>query len=261
MARFNLFIAFLLASSIPAIARADAIHDAVTSGDLDAVKRLLSSNANLIHVEGNDGLMPIHLAAARDRRAILRFLLANGAGMNDKVVGGYNHVGATPLMIATEDDHTELAIELLQKGADANAGITHGVYAGCAPIHNALSFGDRVLIEKLIEAGADVNAGGAAGETPLFYALEARSRMSETQRLILMRLLLTKGADVNAKFRNETLLHIATEQDWLNIASLLLDKGIDVNATNRAGLTAFGIASKAGHTKMMDLLKSRGGTE
>src|SRR3954465_13097185 len=99
-------LAVLLLSCVAV--RADAIHDAVNSGDLDAVKRLLSSNPNLIHAEDSRGMMPVHLAAAKDRRAILRFLIANGAGVNDKVVSGMIDTGATPLLIATEGDHTDL---------------------------------------------------------------------------------------------------------------------------------------------------------
>ena len=47
----------------------------------------------------------------------------------------------------------------------------------------------------------------------------------------------------------------------LDIAKLLLDKGADVNAKSKDGDTALMAASEKGHTKIVELLKARGSKE
>jgi ankyrin repeat protein len=42
---------------------------------------------------------------------------------------------------------------------------------------------------------------------------------------------------------------------------LLIEHKADVNKPDAHGLTPFAIASKAGHKRMMDLLRAHGGTE
>src|SRR5690242_5601993 len=94
----------------------------------------------------------------------------------------------TPLHLAAEMGHVEIAKLLLDNGADVNAvGIR-----GFTPLHSAAWSGRTDVAKVLIAHGANVNAGDENGETPLVWA----SGAGHTNTIIL---LLDSGADVNAR--------------------------------------------------------------
>ena len=106
-------------------------------------------------------------------------------------------------------------------------------------------------IPLLLELGADVNAR-YEDDTVLHLALD--DGQDE-----LVKLLLRYGADVNAKGMNDwTPLHVATTNGNEEVVRLLLKYGADVNARNISGDTALVLASKYGHLELVRLLLSLG---
>ena len=88
-----------------------------------------------------------------------------------------------------------------------------------------------------------------ATEQRLFNA--ARSGDTET-----IRLLLKKGADINAKDNGgNTALMLAALEGRTDVVKLLLDKGADVNAKNNGDFTALGSARVLGYTPIVQLLQ------
>jgi hypothetical protein len=72
----------------------------------------------------------------------------------------------------------------------------------------------------------------------------------------VVRLLLAKGADVNAKkYRGQTALMEAAENGHTDIVKILLDKGADVNVRDGYGHTAISRAASGGHHDIMRLLE------
>ena len=74
------------------------IHDAAANGDLEMVKSLVNTNAELVNSKDANprpdlhSETPLHLAAQYDREDIVQFLLANKADVNAK-----DDYGRTPL--------------------------------------------------------------------------------------------------------------------------------------------------------------------
>src|SRR5215813_15050660 len=62
--------------------------------------------------------------------------------------------------------------------------------AGATPLHHAAGFGDLATMRLLLEKGADVNAGNKRKSTPIFWSLNDESKV---------RLLVEHGANVNAQ--------------------------------------------------------------
>ena len=106
-------------------------------------------------------------------------------------------------------------------------------------------------VKQHLAAGADVDVkGGWMGGTPLHYAVgEGRNEIAK--------LLIAKGADVNAKGKfGSTPLHFATSKE---IAELLIAEGANVNAKDERGKTPLDLAIQVKNPKTADLLRNHGG--
>ncbi len=132
------------------------------------------------------------------------------------------------------------------------------VASACAadesPLFEAVKKGDKAEVEALLAKGADVNAKDRHGKTPLHQLAEhpgddalfietIRAQGLDPSPFLwkgkeIAELLLTKGADVNAKDKDgNTPLHWAIFHGHTGLANLLLDNGADVNARGKDGMT------------------------
>jgi len=80
--------------------------------------------------------------------------------------------GRTPLHWATVKNSIELAVLLLDRGADVEAKANDGY----TPLHLASSWNRIAMAEFLIEKGADVRAKDNKEETPLDWAISDKMR-------------------------------------------------------------------------------------
>ena len=113
--------------------------------------------------------------------------LAAGSDVNAK-----NSDDWTPLQIAADKGHKEIAELLIDKGADVNA---KGDFSW-TPLHYTAYEGKKEITELLIAKGADLNAKDEDGNTPLHWA--TMSVVGDKKREVA-KLLITNGADVNVK--------------------------------------------------------------
>ena len=91
----------------------------------------------------------------------------------------------------------------------------------------------------------------------LFAAVE-----KETEALALVKDLILRGADVNARDDDKsvpTLIHKACEERNTGMIQLLLEAGADVNARNTYGQSAMHMAAAQGFADILDLLINNGG--
>ena len=102
--------------------------------------------------------------------------------------------------------------------------------------------------------GADVNYSNENCDSPLIEACF----MNNTK---IVKLLLDKGADINARELEEDLtpLHIAASgRKNLELVKLFIDKGISVNEVTNEGLTVLMMASVYGNIDIIKLLINKG---
>ena len=160
--------------------------------------------------EANDGgaLTPLVFAARANDVESVKVLLAAGADVNQ--VTGY---GWSPLLVATQNRYYKLGAFLLDHGADPNLA-NKGAWV---PLYIAT---DNRNIES--------------GDYPV--------RKGDMDHLEFIKLLLDKGANVNARMKDSTETRTVFTNQWL-----------DEN-----GATAFLRASQSGDVPLMKLLLARG---
>jgi ankyrin repeat protein len=232
------------------------------------------------------------LFAVREGRLdAARRLLAAGADVNGHLRPARGSGKATsPLLLALENGHFELAWALLQAGANPNdrpAGYAalHAIAWVRKPIRGdgdpppigSGSLSSLQLVKQLIEHGADLNVRLENGEsgrgrftttgsTPFLLAARAGDAP-------LMRVLVELGADpklANADDSTPLLAAAgvgalgdgdeaaATEEETLEAVSLLLELGADVNAVDKNGETAMHGAAYQSRAKLVALLDEHG---
>lgn len=102
-------------------------------------------------------------------------------------------------------------------------------------LHRAVQSGEIDIVRLLVSKGADVNAVGPIGKTPLHLATEFRQQA-------VVEYLIAHGANINAQnIEGNTPLHSATfplNRVPKSIAEFLIAKGADVTIKNNAGFTA-----------------------
>jgi uncharacterized protein len=141
------------------------VFEASALGDLETVRRLVGGDRNLVNAFAADGFYPLGLAAFFGHRAIVEFLLRNGA---DVSMAARNAQKVTALHGAVARRDVEIVKMLLEAGADANARQERGF----APLHDAAANGNATLVELLLKHGARAVANADDGKTPADMAAE-----------------------------------------------------------------------------------------
>jgi ankyrin repeat protein len=211
---------------------------AVTGGEVSRVKEMLARNSKLVRAVDKDGASAILKAIYYGRKEVLDVLLATGVELD--------------VFEASALGRTDRVMSLIAKEPSlVNALAPDGFY----PLGLAVFFKHPDTAEALVKAGADVNASARnkLKVAPLHAAAAA-------QQLGLARLLIERGADVNARQQEDfTPLHEVAITGQIEFASLLLDRGADINVRSAKGKTALTYALEAGKEEMVKLLQSRGG--
>jgi ankyrin repeat protein len=136
---------------------------------------------------------------------------------------------------------------LLKSGADANVADAEGTPALIA----ATLFANARMVDLLLQHGADPNRAGAGSTTPL---------MSAVPDLEKVRLLLARGANVNARSQTErtALLVAASYPGTTEVLRLLLDRGADLRAQDQGGATAMALAVRSADIEVIRYLAQKG---
>jgi ankyrin repeat protein len=169
--------------------------------------------------------------------------------LNELIVA---HGGLTPLLYAVRQGHHESADALLKAGADVNAKSKGD---GTSPLLMAVINGHFDLAKALIDRGADVNAQSDQGVAPLYgvlniewapKALYPQPQAHKQQKLgylDLMKILIDKGADVNARIKMKV---------WYSGYSF------DLSGVDEIGATPFWRAAYASDIAAMRMLVASG---
>ena len=142
-------------------------------GHTEIMQYLLSKGAN-VNAPGNFEFSALSCAAMKGQVEAVRLLLKNGANPNFAEPNGFG-----VMLNATFGSNEEVVRLLIDAGTEVNirAGEgTHGAYwfhapyCGETPLHYAMAYGSKGMIEALLDAGADPKAKTTHGETPFHWA-------------------------------------------------------------------------------------------
>ena len=155
--------------------------------------------------------------------------------------------GVTALMLAVRENAIEAATALLDGGAPINETSGNGSTALLVATQN----GNAQMTHLLIERGADVNLVNGKGWNPLYLAIKARTmekgtmpnpEVDENGLMEDIKMMVDKGANVNARLKADTEIHNGIAATWLR----------------EAGATPFLRASLCGDLEVMKLLLAHG---
>ena len=244
------------------------LMEVARTGNVQAATLLLDAGADVNAIELWGEQSALMWAAAQKQPAMIKLLASRGADVDArgavrnwerKVIReprpkDMNQGGFTPLLYAAREGCIECAKELVAAGANLNLQDPHGV----TPLVMALLNLHFDFAAYLIEAGADVNKWDLYGRSPLYMAADTSTlpvagngsmvvlpSMDKLKAIDVARLLLDKGANVNAQLKRRP--------PYRNVPQ---DRGGDSILSQ--GATPLLRAARAGDTPMVQLLLERG---
>lgn len=220
----------MLASGVDADTRDEskftALNWAANAGRLAVVKLLVEAKAD-INAHANKALWTSLMnAAAADHADVALFLIEHGADVTPIDADGYS-----ALSWAAHRGLSEVVKQLIARGSDSAGALIHRVLNG-----------DQAAVGLLIDNGANVNAVASAGRVEYSAGDTALLVAAFHDKAEIVSLLLTRGADPNlvppAEGGMNTALGWAAFHCNANMARTLIAHGASLSATNRNGRTA-----------------------
>ncbi len=157
--------------------------------------------------------------------------------------------GSTALLWAAHWNDLQTAELLVRSGADANAANDFRM----TPLSQACTNGSAGFVDLLLKGAANPNTPIGTGETALMTC--ARVGADEAVRMLLAR-----GADVNAKepTQHQTALMWAAAEQHPKVLQTLIEAHADLRTHTKLGFTALHFAARAGDMESVRTLLGAG---
>jgi len=185
-------------------------------GGHSVLRLLLEKGADANKATAN-GQTPLIMAAGRGDVEAMRMLVSAKADVNAR-----SGTGGTALLAAANSRNPKAVAFLLDLGADPNLATKKNETA----LQNAATAGAEESVALLLAKGAKVNISDDRGYSALMYAAAAEERNAKS-----VKMLLDKGADVNATGEGETAKTLAAKRGYTEVAKLL---GVTAKEANEA---------------------------
>jgi ankyrin repeat protein len=183
-------------------------------------------------------LLDIFGAAAAGELERVKELLATGATVNDVEPRSKD----SPLLAALKNDKIDVAVFLLDSGADP----LHQDRNNVTPLHWAANWGRIDLGERLLAAGADVDAPTRHGECPIHYATLRGQHQ-------FVKFLIAHGANVNPVAVNEVRpIDLALRLGNPYLATVLVDAGANLTENSDRAVSNIIVAATKNWTYIVD---------
>src|ERR1051325_2784488 len=236
--------------------RLDLRQNALRGGDYGPVIKVGDSAASkLIRrvVDGDGGIqMPPTGPLSDDEIGLLRAWIDQGAEFRTDIITELPRKPVDPNVTALIAAVRAGNRREIERQISASPEAIQGRDdGGSTPLHHAAGYGPLANVELLVSKGADVNAKNRRASTPLHWAIPDEAKV---------RLLLSKGADVNSKqAQGRTPLFLAAMLgDGVATIRLLLSSGADPNLASANGQTPLMMAAARGNVEAMSLLIAKG---
>jgi ankyrin repeat protein len=169
------------------------IFDAAAIDDGARIEALLRDDKSLAQASGDDGLAPLHVAAACGSEGVIALLLRARAGIESRTADGRDQ---TALHAAVGPRQAGAVRALLRLGADPNAARRGGE----TPLMMAAAANDREILEMLVAHNANVELRDAQGRTAADVAVahghrELAARLRLGERVVDRRSAYFRGSD------------------------------------------------------------------
>ena len=221
---------------------------AAQDGWQDVAGELIAKGANLnARDKTSRELTALDYAIGNGRLGLVKLLLDKGANPNSS-----DESGRTPLMIAAQNGWQDTTEQLIAKGADVNA--KDKARHPQTVVDYAVLSGQQNLVKLLLDKGANPPPPDEEGHTLLMTAAQ-HGWKTVAQELV------AKGADVNAKHttrRGQTVLDYAVLSSQPDIVRLLLDKGANPPSPDEQGRTLLMLAAQKGWRDVAETLITKG---
>uniref|UniRef100_UPI003F4B051F ankyrin repeat domain-containing protein n=1 Tax=Brachyspira catarrhinii TaxID=2528966 RepID=UPI003F4B051F len=179
----------------------DELMNAISKGDMKALEKLIKDDTDLN--KQYDKITPLGLAAARNDKEMVKFLVEKGADIN--LEDGY---GYTPLIKAMKYRNIDLAKNIVDLKPDLNAVCSATGDTPLTYLAREVWFGTD-LCYYMIKNGADVNKKNDNGDTPLIVAVQ-----NVVGSYGMLGVIINMGADYNIKNKEgKTAMDIVMEED------------------------------------------------
>jgi ankyrin repeat protein len=206
----------------------------IAAGEAVALAACLRDQPELVEYRSvQDGRQLLHEAACHGTPAVIRVLLEQGAPVDSPSgrllsgTAGRFDPGASPLLLACEAGHSQLALALMEGGADVCAALPAGRET---PLHFAAALGMEGLADALIASGADVDALASAQSYD----------------------------DQLADYAFNTPLHLAALNNQAELVSLLLKSGAQRDLSGVDARSALHYAAARGSVAALEVLLAAG---
>lgn len=197
------------------------LYQAASIGNGVPLLRLLLDKGASPDTKSVIGTTPLIVAANRGNADAMRLLIEKGADVNARTASG-----ATALMAAAGSGSARAVRMLLDKGADPNLKTKRNDTA----LADAATTGKEEIVRMLLDRGAAVNVQDIRGYSPLLYAAG-----SDAAPAAVVKMLLAKGADPEAKGDGETAKMLAVKRGDTEVARLL---GVPESDRKQLGVAA-----------------------
>lgn len=212
-----------------------ALMNAAKSGDLETVKKLSTSDVNLVDEDNKTALMH---ASENGQLDVVKYLLNQKADVFMKA--GYDDDHA--LKLAAENGHLEVVNELLVKISNKK-----GTWPLTEALEEAIRKGHTDIAYTLAEKLQTVSCKSIENAV-------IKNDIDMVKKLIPK----VNNLDFPAGFNDHyTLLGLAAEEGFIEILKILLENGADVEKYYQYGAPPLFLAAENGHLEIVDLLLSR----
>ncbi|CAG8080624.1 unnamed protein product [Penicillium nalgiovense] len=229
------------------------LHQAVSYGSVDAVKRLLGQKGLNVDIQNRKGYTPLHLAIQSKRLEMINLLLSHprvNVNCTDKD-------GNTPLWMSTYSSCDEITERLLAE-KDINVNFVGGRGRFEPPstsLHHAATRLDTVILRRLLEVPGIDPKLCVAGHSPISVAAY-HGRMNTVACLLGM-----DGVEINGRDLVDPPICRAVAHGHLDVVRLLVQQGarLHINESTIASHdTALCIAARGGDLEMVQTLLRHG---